>query len=58
MGEALKEMEVTYLRSIYLPDDEVGFCLFRSPSAEAIVDGLNRAQIAFERVLEAELLEP
>lgn len=50
--------EVVYLRSIYLPDDEVSFCLFSGPSADAIVDGLNRANIAFERVLEAEVLEP
>jgi hypothetical protein len=49
---------VEYLRSIYMPDDEVSFCLFRSPSAEAITAGFIRAQIAFERVLEAEVLEP
>jgi hypothetical protein len=53
-----EQTEIVYLRSIYVPDDEVSFCLFRSPSAEALVEGLNRAQLAFERVLEAEVVEP
>jgi hypothetical protein len=56
--EGFEGAEVVYLRSIYIPDDEVSFCLFRSPSAEAIAEGFTRAQIAFERVLEAEVLEP
>jgi hypothetical protein len=56
--DGFEETEVVYLRSIYMPDDEVSFCLFRSPSAEAIAEGFNHAQIAFERVLEAEVHEP
>jgi hypothetical protein len=50
--------EVVYLHSIYLPDDEVSFCLFHSNSAEAVAEGFTLAQVAFDRVLEAELLEP
>jgi len=57
-SEGFEATEIVYLRSIYMPDDEVSFCLFRGPSAEAIAEGFNRAQITFERVLEAEVLEP
>jgi hypothetical protein len=53
-----EKSEVVYLRSIYMPDDEVSFCLFNSTSAEAVAEGFNQAQVAFDRVLEAELLEP
>jgi hypothetical protein len=57
-ADGYEEAEVAYLRSIYMPDDEVSFCLFRSPSAEAVAAGFTRAQIAFDRILEAEVLEP
>jgi hypothetical protein len=56
--EGFEDAEVVYLRSIYVPDDEVSFCLFRSPSAETVAEGFNRAEVAFDRILEAEVLEP
>ena len=49
---------VAYLRSIYMPDDEVSFCLFNGSSAAAIAAGFEQAQISFDRILEAEVLEP
>jgi hypothetical protein len=57
-ADGFENTEVVYLRSIYMPDDEVSFCLFHSPSAEAVVAGFNDAQIAFDRILEVEVLEP
>jgi hypothetical protein len=50
--------EVLYLHSVYVPDDEVSFCLYRSHSAESIADGFDRANVAFDRILQAEVLEP
>jgi hypothetical protein len=49
---------VAYLSSIYMPDDEVSFCLFNSDSADSISASFEHAQIAFDRILEAEVLEP
>jgi hypothetical protein len=49
---------VAYLRSIYMPDDEVSFCLFSGGSVETISACFEQAQIAFDRILEAEVLEP
>lgn len=49
---------VAYLSSIYMPDDEVSFCLFNSDSADSVAACFELAQIAFDRILEAEVLEP
>ncbi len=49
---------VTYLKSIYMPDDEVSFCLYNGDSADSIAACFEKAQIAFDRILEAEVLEP
>jgi len=49
---------VAYLSSIYMPGDEVSFCLFNSDSADSIAAGFEQAQIAFDRILEAEVLKP
>jgi len=53
-----EEGAVAYLSSIYMPADEVSFCLFNSDSADSIAACFERAQIAFDRILEAEVLEP
>jgi Protein of unknown function (DUF4242) len=53
-----EKRSVAYLSSIYMPDDEVSFCLFSSDSADSIEAGFEKAQIAFDRILEAEVLEP
>jgi len=47
---------LTFLRSIYLPGDEICFLVFEAPSADAVGQAALDAQIAFERVLEAELV--
>lgn len=49
---------VDYLSSIYMPDDEVSFCLFNGGSVETIAACFEQAQIAFDRILEAEVLKP
>lgn len=49
---------VSYLSSIYMPDDEVSFCLFNGDSADSIAACFQQAQIAFDRILKAEVLEP
>jgi hypothetical protein len=50
--------KVAYLSSIYMPDDEVSFCLFSGDSADSIAACFEYAQVAFDRILEAEVLEP
>jgi len=41
-----------------MPDDEVSFCLFSGDSVDSIAASFERAQIAFDRILEAEVLKP
>ena len=44
---------VRYLRSTFLPGEEKCYCLFESPSQEAVKVANERAQIPFERIVEA-----
>jgi hypothetical protein len=44
---------VTYLRSIFVPEDETCYVLYRASSAEAVREAARRAQLLFERVAEA-----
>jgi len=53
-----EDSSVAYLSSIYMPADEVSFCLFSGDSADSIAASFERAQIAFDRILEAEVLKP
>jgi hypothetical protein len=45
---------VRYLRSIFIPEDEICFFLFDGPSQRAIGEASRRAAIDFERVLAAD----
>lgn len=45
---------VRYRRSTYVPGEEKCFCLFDAPSAEAVREANDRAQIPFERIVEAQ----
>jgi hypothetical protein len=47
---------LTFLRSIYLPGDEICFLVFEASSADAVAEAARDAGIAFERIVEAELL--
>jgi hypothetical protein len=47
---------VSFLRSIFLPGDEICFLLFEGPSAEAVSEAVRRAAISFERVVAAEIV--
>ncbi|HLG72097.1 MAG TPA: DUF4242 domain-containing protein [Chloroflexota bacterium] len=44
---------VRYLRSTFLPGEEKCFCLFEGPSADVVRDANVRAQLPFERIVEA-----
>jgi len=44
---------VQYLRSTFLPGEEKCFCLFEGPSAEVVRTANDRAQLPYERIVEA-----
>ena len=44
---------VHYLRSTFIPGEEKCFCLFEGPSAEAVRTANDRAQLPYERIVEA-----
>jgi len=44
---------VTYLRSTFIPGEDKCFCLFEGPSAEAVKAANDRAQLPYERIVEA-----
>ena len=44
---------VRYLSSIFVPEDETCFHLFEATSAAAVREVAQRAELSFERVLEA-----
>jgi hypothetical protein len=44
---------VRYVRTTFLPDDEVVLHLFEAPSAEALGAASRRAELPFERIVEA-----
>ena len=44
---------VRYLRSTFIPGEDKCFCLFEGPSADAVKTANDRAQIPYERIVEA-----
>lgn len=44
---------VSYLRSIFVPEDETCFYLYEAASADAVREAARRARLPFERVAEA-----
>jgi hypothetical protein len=44
---------VSYLRSIFVPEDEICFHLFEAPSAEAVLEATKQARLAVDRIVEA-----
>lgn len=44
---------IRYLRSTYLPSEESCFCLFEGPSEGVVRTANERAQIPFDRIMEA-----
>ncbi len=44
---------VRYLRSTFIPGEEKCFCLFEGPSADAVRTANDRAQLPYERIVEA-----
>jgi hypothetical protein len=44
---------VRYVRTTFLPDDEVVLHMFEAPSPETLRDAARRAALAYERIVEA-----
>jgi len=44
---------VRYLRSTFIPGEEKCFCLFVGPSAEVVGTANDRAELPYERIVEA-----
>jgi hypothetical protein len=44
---------IRFVRSTFLPVDEVGFLVFEAESAEVVGEVTTRAAIEFERIIEA-----
>ncbi len=44
---------VRYLRSTFIPGEEKVFCLFDGPTEQSVKDANDRAEIPFQRVVEA-----
>ncbi len=44
---------VRYLRSTFVPGEEKCYCLFEGPSADVVEQANKRADIPYERVVEA-----
>lgn len=44
---------VELLQTIFLPDDEVAFCLFAAESPELVAHVCHRAQLLYDRITEA-----
>ena len=44
---------VRFVRSIYVPEDETCFLLVEAPTVEAVRETASRAELLFERVVEA-----
>lgn len=56
IGHAARETSaggVELLQTIFLPDDEVAFCLFAAESAELVARVCRRAQLPYDRITEA-----
>lgn len=44
---------VRYLRSTFIPGEEKCFCLFEGPTVDAVKEVNDRAQLPYERIVEA-----
>lgn len=44
---------VRYLRSTFVPGEEKCYCLFEGPTADAVKTANDRAQLPYERIVEA-----
>ena len=44
---------VRYLRSTFIPGEEKCYCLFEGPSADVVKQANDRAQLPYERIVEA-----
>ena len=47
-----------YVRSTYVPEDEICFHLFEAESVDAVGEAARRASLTFDRIVEAEENHP
>lgn len=45
--------DVRFIRAIFVPEEETCFCLYQSPSADAVREVVTRAGLRFARISEA-----
>lgn len=50
---ASEGIPIRFVRSILVPDDEICFCLYEAPSAQAVTEAATRAALVFERIVGA-----
>ena len=48
---------VRYLSSVYLPSEDICFCVFRADSSDAVRDVNRRGDFGFDRITDAVLLD-
>jgi uncharacterized protein DUF4242 len=48
---------VRYVRSIFIPEDELWLCFVHGPNAEAVRSVLERAHVRIDRIVEAMVVE-
>lgn len=48
-----KGVPVRYLRSTFVPGENKCYCLFEGPSEQAVKEANERAELPFERIVEA-----
>lgn len=49
---------VRYLRSTFIPGEDKCYCLFEGPSAEVVKIANDRAQLPYERIVDAMYVAP
>jgi Nickel responsive protein SCO4226-like len=49
----LRAADVRHVRATFVPEDETCFDVVEAPSREAVREALERAAIAYERIVEA-----
>lgn len=55
-GLAREGSDVRFLTGIFVPEDEVGLCLFEAGSRDAVVEACRRGGLLFDRILEVNVI--
>ena len=57
-GLALEGSDVRFMTGIFVPEDEVGLCLFEAGSRDAVEEACRRGGLLFDRILEVTFIAP